>query len=74
MDVSKTIARNIRYYRELCFLTQQELADALLVSRTTIQKWEAGRNRMYPEDLYRISKIFDVKVEELFIRRPEVLL
>ena len=45
--------------------TQEELAEALYVSRTAISKWESGRGYPNIESLKAIAKFFDVTVDEL---------
>ena len=39
-------------------LTQEELAEALFVSRTAVSKWESGRGYPSIESLKEISKFF----------------
>ena len=39
-------------------LTQEELAEALFVSRTAISKWESGRGYPNLDSLKEISKYF----------------
>ena len=46
-------------------LTQEELADALFVSRTAVSKWESGRGFPNIESLKAISKYFSVSLDEL---------
>ena len=46
-------------------LTQEELAQALFVSRTAISKWESGRGYPNIESLKAISKYFQVTVDDL---------
>ena len=46
-------------------LTQQELADALYVSRTAISKWESGRGYPNIDSLKAISKYFSISLDEL---------
>ena len=46
-------------------LTQEELAQALFVSRAAVSKWESGRGYPNIESLKAISKIFSVTVDEL---------
>ena len=46
-------------------LTQEELAEVLYVSRTTISKWESGRGFPNIESLKSISKFFSVSLDEL---------
>ena len=53
-------------------LTQEELAEALFVSRTAISKWESGRGYPNIESIKAIAKFFSVSVDEL-LSSDEVL-
>ena len=46
-------------------MTQEELAEALFVSRTAVSKWESGRGYPNIESLKAISKFFGVTVDQL---------
>ena len=46
-------------------LTQEELAEALYVSRTAISKWESGRGYPSIDSLKEIAKYFSVTIDEL---------
>ena len=46
-------------------LTQEELAEALYVSRTAISKWESGRGYPSIDSLRAIAKYFSVTMDEL---------
>ena len=46
-------------------MTQEELADALFVSRTAISKWESGRGYPSLDSLKQISRYFSVSIDEL---------
>ena len=46
-------------------LTQEELAEALYVSRTAVSKWESGRGMPSIESLKAISKFFAVTLDDL---------
>ena len=46
-------------------LTQEELAEALYVSRTAISKWESGRGYPSIDSLKQISSYFSVTIDEL---------
>ena len=46
-------------------LTQEELAEALFVSRTAVSKWESGRGYPNIDSLKAIAKFFGVTVDEL---------
>ena len=45
-------------------LTQEELAEALYVSRTAISKWESGRGYPSIDSLKDISKFFSVSIDD----------
>ena len=46
-------------------LTQEELAEALYVSRTAISKWESGRGYPSIDSLKALSRFFSVTIDEL---------
>ena len=46
-------------------LTQEELAEALVVSRTAISKWEQGRGYPSIDSLKEISRFFSVSIDDL---------
>lgn len=46
-------------------LTQEELADALYVSRTAVSKWESGRGYPNIASLKQLAKLFSITVDEL---------
>lgn len=47
--------------------TQQELAKKLNVSQQTIAKWEGGKGYPRVNALFKLSKIFGVKIDD-FLR------
>ena len=53
--------------------TQEELAQALYVSRTAISKWESGRGYPSIDSLKEIARFFSVTIDEL-IGTGEILL
>jgi transcriptional regulator with XRE-family HTH domain len=46
-------------------ITQEELAEALYVSRTAISKWESGRGYPSIDSLKELSNYFSVTIDEL---------
>ena len=46
-------------------LTQEELAEALYVSRTAVSKWESGRGYPSIDSLKELSRFFSVSIDEL---------
>ena len=64
-DVS-LLAHNIRSYRRLKGLTQNEIASALFVSPQSVSKWERGEAVPDVEKLCGLAKVFNVSLDELF--------
>ena len=46
-------------------LTQEELAEALFVSRTAMSKWESGRGYPSIDSLKQIANYFSISIDEL---------
>ena len=46
-------------------MTQEELAEALFVSRTAISKWESGRGYPSIDTLKEISRFFSIAIDDL---------
>ena len=62
-----TLVNNMRKFRfNASEMTQQELADKLGVSRQTIIAIEAGKYSPTLELAFRIAKVFNVNLEEIF--------
>ena len=62
-----TLTNNMRKFRfNTSEMTQQELADKLGVSRQTIIAIEAGKYSPTLELAFRIAKVFNVNLEEVF--------
>ena len=53
-------------------MTQEELAEALYVSRAAVSKWESGRGYPGIDSLKAISKLFSITIDEL-LSRDELL-
>lgn len=51
--------------RKIRGLTQEELSEALFVSRTAVSKWESGRGYPGIDSLKAISRYFSVSIDEL---------
>ncbi len=55
----------IKEIRTLKKLTQEDLANACCVTRSTISNWEAGRRKPDWESLIIIAELFNIPIEEL---------
>ena len=58
-------------YRSMNGWTQQELADHVEVSRQTIISLESGRYNPSILLAFRLARIFNVQIEELFLYSDE---
>ena len=58
---------NLRIYRAIENITQQELAEELGVSRQTIVAIENDKYNPSLELAFKIAQRFDVKIEDIFI-------
>ncbi len=55
-------------------LTQEELADALYVSRTAVSKWESGRGYPSIDSLKELSAYFSVSIDDLLSGEKLILI
>ena len=62
----KTYGSKIRLFRERAGLSSAQLAEALQISKSSVQNWECGLTRPDPELLYRIFSVLDVEPNEFF--------
>lgn len=60
-----TFGEKLKKLRTDYELTQDELAQALYVSRTAISKWESGRGYPNIESLKAISKQFSISIDDM---------
>ncbi len=65
------VGKNISYLRKIMNLTQDELAQKIIVSRQTISKWENGEVVPDSLNLIELSKLFNVKVDDLLMNDIE---
>ncbi len=68
MELGKYIARQ----RKLKGLSQENLAELLNVSRQAISKWERGIAVPSTENLFEMSKVFGVPVDDFFVQKHDV--
>ena len=60
-----SLAENISYLRKKKSLTQEQLSDILLVTRSTISKWESGTYEPEINSLKRLSEAFNISIDDL---------
>ena len=61
----KNLAHNIKKYRKLRGLTQNELADRLYVTAQNVSKWETGKSVPDLDNLCKLTNIFAVSPDRL---------
>lgn len=64
-----TVGKNIRKYREEKGMSQEELAQAMNVTRQTVSSWETGRTEPDIDTLHKIAVYLDTTIEELIYSR-----
>ncbi len=65
------LCENIKKYRHINELTQQEIADRLGIDRTTYSKYESGKATPQFNNIIKLSEIYGVSVGELCGRTEE---
>ena len=61
-ETTMTIGKRIKQAREAVRLTQQEVADAVGVSRNSVAQWEIGASRPAQERLVPLTKTLNVEL------------
>lgn len=66
----RDIGKNIRTLRERRGLTQEELAQALFVTRQTVSNYETGKSRPDIDMLVRIAQVLEADVNQVLYGLP----
>lgn len=67
---NKELGSRIAELRKQNNLSQKDLADQLNISNKTISKWECGNGSPDIESLQKLSKIFNITLDELLKNEP----
>ncbi len=62
---TKNLGKLLKNYRKLNQLTQQQIADALNINRTTYTYYETGKTEPYIDTLHKLIKIFGITYDDL---------
>lgn len=62
----RSLRKNIKILRTLKGYTQEEVADMILVSRSTYSAYETGRLMPNPYTLLRLAELYDVNIEYFY--------
>lgn len=65
-SIRLNIRDNIIKYRKAAKMSQAELANAVGVRNSTVSAWERGANAPDIETLFKVCKLFKVKVSDMF--------
>ncbi len=57
---------NLKKYRKLLKLRQQDLAETLNITRQTINAIELGKHNPSLKLAFKLAKLFNCKIEDLF--------
>lgn len=68
--INKLVGSNIRMRRKLLGVTQQQLAEALGLTFQQVQKYEKGINRVSAPILWRIARVLQCDLMDLFKGAP----
>lgn len=63
--VNKNFGQLLRNYRKINQLTQQQVADALNINRTTYTYYETGKTEPSIDNLHRLIQIFGITYDDL---------
>ena len=55
----------LKTYRKNCSLTQQQVADALNINRTTYTYYESGKTEPSIETLHKLCRIFGISYDDI---------
>ena len=65
------VGKNLRHYRKLAGLTQQQLGDMLGTTQQQVAKYETGQNAIVASRIYRIAEVLDIPIGALFADEDE---
>lgn len=65
MSEKVSLGEFIAMRRKHMFLTQEELAEKILVSKSAIAKWETNGGLPDRDNLYKLAEIMEVSVNDL---------
>ncbi len=67
----KQFGKNIKYYRQLRGLSQEQLSEMVDVSRNTIGLWETGKSFIDYPKLVKLCKALEIDPAQIFDVIPE---
>jgi len=73
-DFDKKLGARIKQMRERANLTQEELSDNLGISRVTLSQIESGNRQLTPEEIMKLSRIFNTYPDILLNLKKDVVI
>ena len=71
MGIIENIAVNIKHYRNLAGLSQEELASRCDLHRTYIGSVERGERNVSAKNIERIANALGIKAEQLVVEKKD---
>lgn len=65
-ELGKYVGNQIKRYRKINKLTQDELAEKLGATKATISNWETGYRNPQQDSLFALADIFNISINDLF--------
>ncbi len=69
--MKNNFARNLKYYRKLNHISQDELAEMLGVTHQAISLYESGKRTCTFDVLIELGELFGISIDELIIEDHE---
>jgi len=66
----QSLGQRIKFYREAAGLSQQELADSLKVTQSSVQQWESGNSNVQSKRIPLIAKTLGITEKDLASDMP----
>ena len=66
------LGRELQRARKKARLTQEQAAEVIHVSRTTITAIENGQRKIKADELFKLARAYHVKVNDLIRPRPDI--
>lgn len=66
MEIKNYVGSRIKFYRIISGMSQGDLADALNTTGQSVSRYENGIRGTSPDILYKLSKIFNISIDDLF--------
>ena len=68
--MKNSIAEKIRFLRKSKNYSQEEMAEKLCISQSAYARMERGESNSWANHIEKLSEIYEIKLEELFVYYP----